>query len=151
MRAVDIADRAAGIGLRTGWRTTGPPLLVAGAFVGAAALLHVRDPHAEGSYGFCPFYALTGWWCPGCGGLRAMHNLTDGHLIDAVHSNIFLLPLLVTAVLWWGRWAAGRRRGRSVTAFPFTLGSRAQWVLVGVLVIFTVVRNTPFGTWLAPV
>lgn len=126
------------------------PVLVAGAAAGAAVLLHFRDPHTHGSYGICPFYALTGWWCPGCGGLRAMHNLTEGRLLDAVHSNVFLLPLLVTVVFWWGRWAFGRWRGRPDGTFPFTVGQRGQWVLIGALVVFTVVRNTPLGTWLAP-
>ncbi|WP_227984754.1 DUF2752 domain-containing protein [Nocardia spumae] len=150
---MDIAHRppAHPPGLRTGWRTVGMPLLVAGAAVGAATVLHVRDPHTHGSYGLCPFYELTGWWCPGCGGLRAVHNLTEGRLVDALHSNVFLLPLLLTLVLWWGRWAVGRWRGRSETAFPFTLGGRAQWWLIGALVVFTVIRNMPFGTWLAPV
>ncbi len=149
---VDIAHRAPAppSGPRTGWRTAGLPLLVAGAAAGAAIVLHFRDPHAHGSYGLCPFYALTGWWCPGCGGLRAMHNLTEGRVLDAVHSNIFLLPLLLTVLLWWGSWAAGRWRGRPGTAFPFTLGRRGQGVLIGALVIFTVARNTPMGTWLAP-
>ncbi len=147
VRVVDIAERTAGIG----WRTAGPPLLVAGGFLGAAVLLHFRDPHSAGSYGLCPFYELTGWWCPGCGGLRAMHNLTQGHLLDAVHSNVFLLPLLVVLALWWGKWALGRWRGRPGAAFPFTLRGNAQWVLIGGLVLFTVVRNMPFGTWLTPV
>ncbi|MEU6563966.1 DUF2752 domain-containing protein [Nocardia nova] len=145
---MDIANRAPASA--TGWRTAGVPLLVAGAAAGAAIVLHFRDPHTHGAYGLCPFYALTGWWCPGCGGLRAMHNLTEGRVLDAVHSNVFLLPLLLTVTFWWGRWAVGRWRGRPDTSFPFRIGGRGQWVLIGALVVFTVLRNTPFGTWLAP-
>lgn len=153
MNPVDIASElpAERSAPRTGWRSQGAPLLVAGAMAAAATVLHLRDPHAPGAYGICPFYALTGWWCPGCGGLRAMHNLTEGRLFEAVHSNVFLLPLLVTLALWWGRWALGRWRGRSETDFPFTLRGRAQWWLIAALAAFTIVRNTPWGTWLAPV
>ncbi len=119
--------------------------------VAAAAVLHFHDPHSQGAYGICPFYALTGWWCPGCGGLRAVHNLTEGRVLDALHSNVFVLPLLLTLMLWWGRWALSRWRGRADTACPFTLRGQAQWWLIGLLVLFTMVRNTPWGTWLAPV
>ncbi len=136
---------------RTGWRTQGGPLLAAGAVVAAATVLHFRDPHSQGAYGICPFYALTGWWCPGCGGLRAVHNLTEGRVLDALHSNVFVLPLLLVLALWWGRWALGRWHGRADTAFPFTLRGQAQWWLIGLLAVFTVARNTPWGTWLAPV
>ncbi|MBO0852149.1 MAG: DUF2752 domain-containing protein [Nocardia sp.] len=133
------------------WRTAGLPALVAGGGVAGALLLHFRDPHTPGSYGICPFYAVTGLWCPGCGGMRAVHNLTEGRVLDAVHSNVFVLPLLVTVVLWWGSWTVNRWRGSGGSAFPFTLRPRGQWMLAGVLVVFTVLRNTPWGTWLAPV
>ncbi len=124
---------------------------MAGAAAAAVAVLHFRDPHVPGSYSICPFYAVTGWWCPGCGGLRAMHNLTDGRLLDAVHSNVLLLPLLVGFAVWWGNWALRRWRGQGERPFPFALGRIQLLVIVAVLTVFTVFRNTPWGTWLAPV
>ena len=48
---------------------------------GAAVLLHLRDPHEQGSYGFCPFLALTGHPCPGLRGLRAVNDLTHGDVV----------------------------------------------------------------------
>ncbi|MGV9679039.1 DUF2752 domain-containing protein [Nocardia sp. NPDC003482] len=137
--------------IRPGWRALGQPLLVAGVAAGAAAVLHFRDPHVSGSYGICPFYALTGWWCPGCGGLRAMHNLTEGRVLDAVHSNIVVLPLLVAFAVWWGGWVLRRWRGQPGSAVSFTLNRTGLIVVLTALTVFSVVRNTPWGGWLAPV
>lgn len=151
MNTVDTTHALPAGPTRSRWRTLGVPLLVGGAAAGSIALLHVRDPHVQGSYGICPFYALTGLWCPGCGGLRAVHNLTDGRLLDAVHSNVLVLPLLVGFAVVWGRWALRRWRGLPPNPFPFAMSWGTLWIIVAVLTAFTVLRNTPWGTWLAPV
>ena len=73
--------------------------LAAPAGLGAAALLttlalHFRDPHVEGSWGQCPLNLVTGLDCPGCGGLRAVNNLTNFDLAGAA------LPKSVSAGDW---------------------------------------------------
>ncbi|WP_019931673.1 DUF2752 domain-containing protein [Nocardia sp. BMG111209] len=135
---------------RTGWVTLGQPALIAGGLAAAVAVLHFRDPHVSGSYGYCPFYALTGYWCPGCGGLRAMHNLSEGHVLDAIHSNILLLPLTVAFVVWWVHLVVNRWNGRR-RPFPFHAGPITLAVSLALLAVFSVLRNTPWGSWLAPV
>jgi len=134
---------------RSGWRALGRPALVAGVAVVAAAVVHFHDPHAQGSYGICPFYALTGWWCPGCGGLRAMHDLTQGRILDSMHSNIFLLPLILGFTLWWVDWGVRRWQGRP--ARSLTMSRTTLVILLTLLAVFSVLRNTPWGTWLTPV
>jgi hypothetical protein len=124
------------------------PLGAAGAGAAAVALLHVWDPHRPGAYGVCPFHALTGWWCPGCGGLRGVNDLTDGHVAAALHSNVLLLPLAVVAAVVWVRWCRMRLTGRPGT--PFTLSTRAGTMILVLMAVFTVVRNTPWGHWLSP-
>ncbi len=137
------------IAVPSGWRGLGTPAVIGGAAVAAAALVHFYDPHVTGSYGICPFYALTGWWCPGCGGLRGMHDLTEGHVLDAVHSNVFLLPLVVGFSVWWCEWVV--RRWRGVPGRSWAMSRTTLCVILVLLTVFTVVRNTPWGSWLAPV
>ena len=38
----------------------------------------VRNPYESGAFPSCIFYQATGWYCPGCGGLRATHELLHG-------------------------------------------------------------------------
>src|SRR5262245_56166878 len=90
----------------------GEPLLLATGLLFAVALLHVRDPHQSGSYGFCPWLLLTGTYCPGCGGLRAVNDLTDGHIGAALSSNVLVVTLIPVAVLAWALWVRARWRGQ---------------------------------------
>ena len=81
------------------------------AAVGALAL-HLRDPHEQGAWGLCPFHAMTGLWCPGCGSLRAVNDLTNGDLLGALSSNLVLVLALPLVALWWGRWLHTEWTGR---------------------------------------
>lgn len=124
------------------------PLLLAGGLAAAVALLHVRDPHQSGSYGYCPWLLLTGTYCPGCGGLRAVNDLTDGHIGAALSSNLLVVSLIPVAVLAWAVWVHARWRGRPLRA-P-TASKPAAWGLAVVVVAFTLLRNLGIGAWLAP-
>lgn len=124
------------------------PGLVGAAGLGAAVLLHLHDPHDSGSYGYCPFLELTGKPCPGCGGLRAVNDLTRGDLIGAVSSNVFAVLLVVVLSAGWVLWLLRRLRGTRDQMF--TLSSSSGFAMIGVLVIFGIIRNTPWGSWLAP-
>lgn len=103
----------------------------------ASALTYVglADPHRPGSlFPPCMFKAVTGWNCPGCGGLRMTHDLLHGDLSAAAVDNVFLLVGLPLLALW-SLWRV--RRGRPV----FTA---AVITVVAVLsVVWTVARNLP--------
>lgn len=116
--------------------------------ISALGLLHLRDPHESGSYGFCPFLLVTGEPCPGCGGLRAMNNLTHGDLIGALSSNAMAVVLLVVMAGAWLVWLY--RRWRGDPAPLLALKSPVLWALVIGFGIFGVLRWTPWGVWLRP-
>lgn len=122
-------------------------MLVGAATLLVTAALHVRDPHQPGSWGVCPTRLVTGLDCPLCGGLRAVHDLTDLDLLDAASSNLLVvLALPVVVLLWLRRLRAGWRGGEA--ARPLAVPT-IVWV-AGLLLVgaFTVARNLP-GSWLA--
>ncbi|MFC7497507.1 MULTISPECIES: DUF2752 domain-containing protein [unclassified Nocardioides] len=130
------------------WRRVRGPALVLGGLGLATLALHVRDPHESGSWGFCPSAAL-GIYCPGCGGLRAVNDLTNADLGAAASSNLLFVALLPLLVFLLGRWALDRWTGR--VRVPDA--RRTQVFLVGagiVALAFTVLRNVAAGSWLAP-
>jgi hypothetical protein len=133
----------------SGARALGAPALAAGLGLGAAALLHLRDPHDSGSYGFCPFLAVTGLPCPGCGGLRAVNDLTRGDVVGALGSNAAAVLVVVAAVVLWGTWVARRLRGPRDAPAP-SLSTRGGLAVLAALLAFGVLRVTPWGAWLAP-
>jgi hypothetical protein len=137
------------VGHRARWDRVKGPTLLAGAVLGASVLLHVRDPHQSGSWGYCPWLLLTGTYCPGCGGLRAVNDLTDGDVAAAASSNLLFVVSFPFLVLAWARTMADRWRGvvRSTSSRRHLLLACCFAV---VALAFWVVRNTEVGAWLAP-
>ncbi|WP_239459935.1 DUF2752 domain-containing protein [Nocardioides daejeonensis] len=108
--------------------------------------LRLRDPHESGSWGYCPWKLLLGVDCPGCGGLRAVNDLTHGDVLSAASSNLIVVLVVPVAVLTWLFWVLRLRRGSGgFPAVPTWAWGSALVLLAG----FTVVRNLPFGSWLA--
>ncbi|UYQ66438.1 DUF2752 domain-containing protein [Streptomyces peucetius] len=115
----------------------------------AAAFAYVGtvDPNEPGHYPACPLLRFTGIYCPGCGGLRSAHAFVNGDLATAFGANaVATLGYAVFAVVWvvWLIRAAQNRRVR------IGIPNGWWWVLGGALVIFSVVRNLPFGSALVP-
>jgi hypothetical protein len=131
------------------WRRVRPPVALAVGLLGASVLLHLRDPHRSGSWGYCPWLMLTGTYCPGCGGLRAVNDLTCGDVGGAASSNLMLVSLLPVLAGLWLRSVSDRWRGVTRAA----AGGRRQLLLgAGFLVLavgFAVLRNSALP-WLAP-
>lgn len=68
-------------------------------FVALAALVPLAafDPATTWWFPSCPLRALTGWLCPLCGSLRAMHALLTGSPLAALAFN----PLVVVLLAAW--------------------------------------------------
>jgi hypothetical protein len=132
--------------------TRGRRMLAPAAAIGGLALatlaLNLRDPHQHGSWGICPSAAM-GIYCPGCGGLRAVNDLTHGDVGAALSSNILVTLLIPVAVVLLSLWAVDRWRGHTRTV-PWRRLRPIVVSLVTVMFLFAVIRNTGSGAWLAP-
>lgn len=117
----------------------------------SGVVLYCFDPSQGGIYPVCLFHRMTGLMCPGCGSLRAIHQLLHGHLARAFQFN----PLLVTFMpfgLWFGLAAWRRSATRAAVAESGSVASgKWLWLCLGVGLAFTVWRNIP-GTafWNVP-
>ena len=130
------------------WREALSVAAVTGAAVVAGSTLFVIDPNEPGHYPTCPVLLTTGFYCPGCGALRAVHDLLHGDLMGAVARNpmaVLALPYLLLAWLAWILRIAGRPTPRSTSLPTWVL-----WVLLAAVVTFGVLRNVPGWTWLSP-
>jgi hypothetical protein len=134
MQTVDAATARA-----TVRRPVAAPVSAGGLLLAGCVTLAVVDP----THGppVCPFKAVTGWDCPGCGGTRALHQLFTGHLGAALSYNV--LAVVILPVLLWGLFvsltgALGGPRWKSVSiARPWI------WIAFAVVITFWVVRNLP--------
>lgn len=131
------------------WRRIRGPVLVAGGVLAASVVLHFRDPHDSGSWGYCPWLLLTGTYCPGCGGLRAVNDLTRGDISAAASSNLLFVGSIPLIALLWTRWLTARwQNARQTVSSRRALLAAGAFLLLALA--FTVVRNTPSGAWLTP-
>ncbi len=147
--ATGTGTRPAPVDPRRRWQRVKGPTLVAAAVVAGSVLLHVRDPHEGGSWGACPWLMVTGTYCPACGGLRAVNDLTRGDVVGAASSNLVFVASLPFVAAWWLRSMLDGWRGvvRPLSAHRVV----AACVLLGVVaVVFWVLRNQAFAGWLAP-
>jgi hypothetical protein len=130
------------------WQRMVAPALTVGGLGAATLALHLRDPHEAGSWGLCPS-AMLGIWCPGCGGLRAVNDLTDFRFADAASSNLVFVLALPFILFVLGRWVVDEWRGTTRVPHPRTTRFLATGA-VTTLAVFTVLRNLPWFGWLAP-
>lgn len=130
-------------------RRVTPPVALAGGVLVVSVALHFRDPHEAGSWGLCPWLALTGSYCPGCGGLRAVNDLTRGDVAAAASSNLMLVSALPLLAVLWLRSVRDRWVGESRPMSP-RLFRAVAWSLAVTAAVFTVARNLPGGAGLAP-
>ena len=106
----------------------------------AGLVLFCFDPREYHFYPICFFHKTTGLLCPGCGVLRATHQLLHGHLAAAFHFNPMLivsLPLLC----WFGaRFALQRARKQPLS---FGLRPGLLWLILAAMLVVSVLRNLP--------
>lgn len=114
------------------------------AAVAAAVYLFVRFRPALR----CPFYALTGLYCPGCGTCRALEDIFNGRFAEAFSHNMLLFILGIPALIVFIH--------EYVRVFIFTrlrpvYLSRPVWLMCVLLVFsFWVLRNLTAFSVLAP-
>jgi hypothetical protein len=101
--------------------------------LGAVATLGLVDPATTWWMPSCPLYALTGWLCPLCGSLRALHALFRADPLAAFALNPLLIVALPLALI-----------ARHRTA-DFCFSARG----LAALAVFGLVRNLPWrAAWL---
>jgi hypothetical protein len=117
------------------------------AVAGAFAYVGTVDPNEPGHYPACPLLSYTGIYCPGCGGLRSAHAFVHGDFTGALGANALAVAGYLVFAVVWTVWVVRSLRGRPLR---IELGPVHQWSLGALLLVFTVVRNLPFGGWLLP-
>ena len=86
----------------------------------------------------CIFHALTGLYCPGCGGTRSMYALLHGHILLAVHENP-ASPLIVAIFTLWITELIFARFDKKIKLFP---RSGKFWTTMLIFwLIWAVLRN----------
>ena len=127
--------------MRLVWLAVGSGVLVA---------LYAFDPATTRLFPSCPFHLLTGWHCPGCGTLRAVHALLHGRFSQALHDNPFVLAVGFMAAA--ASAADGARSSAGVRQLARMTSPAGIVCLLVAASVFTVARNIPIRpfVWMVP-
>ena len=110
------------------WCTLWVMMAFAAAFSIGLYVLYYFDPETYGFYPRCQFFCLTGWKCPGCGTLRAVHQLLHGQVFEALRFNpyVFMVPPLIALLIF---------RRKSMQSIVIVIG------ILSLTFVWWVVRN----------
>lgn len=115
-------------------------LLVAGIF------LQITGMELSTILGPCMFHALTGLYCPGCGGTRAMSALFAGKFVQA-----FVYHPFVPFIAVFGTWfmisqTVERVSGRRIK-IAMHFREVYMWIALGIIVVNFLVKNLALLIW----
>lgn len=115
------------------------PLLVGAAALGGCVIVSLFDPNTS-SLPLCPFKAMTGRDCVGCGATRAVRALVDLDVARALDHNVLwtlTIPFLVYGLVVWLASALGYR-------LPWPRGLRQRtwlvWPVAALMLVFWAAR-----------
>jgi len=118
--------------------------------LGVLSLYFFLDPTKIAIFPKCPFYSLTGIYCPGCGSQRAAHQFLHGHFIEGFKHN-FLIGLLAL-VLGYQLFVFVMNTFYNKQVYNLLHSSKVTFGILIIIILFWILRNInafPF-TILAP-
>ncbi|WP_274557307.1 DUF2752 domain-containing protein [Streptomyces spiramyceticus] len=128
-------------------RRLAAPVATLAGVAAAFAYVGAVDPNEPGHYPVCPLLQITGIYCPGCGGLRSAHGVATGDLAAALGANAMAVVGYGVFAVLWAVWVVRATKG---IPMRITLRPVYWWSIGAVAAIFSVIRNLPFGSALAP-
>ncbi|ASK66964.1 hypothetical protein CFK39_15400 [Brachybacterium avium] len=124
-----------------------PLAIIASGATLAIAVQLVFDPFRT-HIPLCVLNHLTGLECPGCGAIRSVHALLAGDPLLALRNNALVTTAIPLAGIGLVAWAVRRSRGLRTNLLP---SNTVLLVLVGIAVLYAVLRNLPMFWFLAPI
>ena len=116
--------------------------------VAAALLFFILDPAKHIIFPRCVFYSLSGYYCPGCGSQRAIHNLLHLNIAGVVKNNILFLPAAVVIIYHYVHPVMNRRLGLRLPNILYM--KHTPWVILGIVSVFWILRNMSCFSFLSP-
>ncbi len=118
------------------------------AVAGLCVFLYYHSPF-ESDIALCPVYRYFHLYCPGCGLTRAFYLLLHGHPLLALRQNPVALPLLLFVLYLLLAEIAAYLFPRPILPRP-ELPFPLILALLGLLIVFAILRNIPAFSFLAP-
>lgn len=126
-------------------------LLMAFGIAFSLAILYNFDPASTtGIYPPSLVRKFTGFYCPGCGATRAMHQFLHGNWQTALSLNLLMVAFLIYIIYW--SIALPVRIYLKIDLPTIILKTNAIKAIALIVILFGILRNIPIFpfSWLAP-
>ena len=119
--------------------------------LGIALVFYLFDPGKLVLFPKCPFFLISGYYCPGCGSQRAIHSFLHLRFGDGFHNNFLIFPATLVILYHIARPFINKKFDASLPDILYH--RRTPWIILFIVFIFWVMRNIPVEpfSWLAPV
>lgn len=88
----------------------------------------------------CVFHELTGFYCPGCGGTRAVLALAQGRIVSSFVYHPFVLYAAVLGT-WFMISQSIERLAKKKLRFTMHYHDRYLWIALGILAANFLIKN----------
>ena len=115
-------------------------LLLLGVF------LHITGMNLSTLLGPCALHALTGLYCPGCGGTRALRAHFAGQFVQAFVYHPFV-PFIAVCGTWFMISQTVERISRGKVKIAMHFREVYMWIALGIIIINFLVKNLALVIW----
>lgn len=117
-----------------------------GAVLLAVLLSRIMDIHFLKLLGPCVFHRLTGYYCPGCGGTRAVYALLAGKpVLSFIYHPFVLYGSIVGGWFMISQTVERVSRGRIKIGMHFR--EIYIWIALALIIANCLVKNLALGIW----
>lgn len=108
--------------------------------------LHITGMNLSTLLGPCALHALTGLYCPGCGGTRALRALFAGQFVKAFVYHPFV-PFIAVCGTWFMISQTVERISRGKVKIAMHFREVYMWIALGIIIVNFLVKNLALLIW----
>lgn len=117
----------------------GTPIITAGAIAAGCAYVGLTDPESGGTFPKCGFYTITGYYCPGCGMTRALHNVLHLNIFRALQFNALIVLAIPIFAYFYTYWILAVYTDKKLPTF--VVKKPYMYTLIALIALFVIGRN----------
>ncbi len=106
------------------------------------SLYFLFNPSTSIFFPKCPFYIMTGLFCPGCGSQRAIHDMMHLNIFEAINHNALMFFAFTFGI---GLYLYSKKKFYDLIYHP-----KSPLIIFGIIFLFGVLRNLDKFHFLAP-
>ncbi|MDR2065629.1 MAG: DUF2752 domain-containing protein [Prevotellaceae bacterium] len=104
-------------------------------------LYAIYNPSESQYFPKCPFFALTGCKCPGCGSQRAIHYLLNFNIFNAIKENVLLVVAIPYLLFSISVDTTNKLTGKLSECRKILSGKKSIYIILFIIITFWIARN----------